>query len=194
MKASAILLALPIAMAVSTTASAQTILTSAVYNGHTYSLLSNSNWTDAQAKAVSMGGHLVTINDAAENAWAYDAFSNFGGMERNLWIGLNDVAMEGDYVWVSGEISAYRPWAPNQPDNHPFQGPEGEDYVHLFRPSGGFGPQVWNDAPDISDWTTVGRDHGFQYGLVEVVPEPASLAALALGAALLRRRRGTESP
>ena len=32
-------------------------------NGHTYHLLDVSNWTDAEAAAVALGGHLTTIDD-----------------------------------------------------------------------------------------------------------------------------------
>ena len=33
-------------------------------NGHVYYLLSTNSWTLAEAEAVNLGGHLVTINDA----------------------------------------------------------------------------------------------------------------------------------
>src|SRR6478672_1362124 len=43
-------------------------------NGHFYYLLQPSCWTDAEATAVSMGGHLVTENDAAEDTWIENTF------------------------------------------------------------------------------------------------------------------------
>ncbi len=44
-------------------------------NGHVYYLLAQTNWTAAEAEAVALGGHLVTINDAEENAWVHQTFS-----------------------------------------------------------------------------------------------------------------------
>ena len=38
-------------------------------NGHLYYLLNQTSWTASEAEAVSLGGHLTTINDANENAW-----------------------------------------------------------------------------------------------------------------------------
>ena len=30
------------------------------------------------------------MDDAAENGWIYTTFGHFGGVNRNLWIGLHD--------------------------------------------------------------------------------------------------------
>ena len=179
---------LPIAFAVLGTAvvaSAQSVLTNASYGDHVYTLLSSSDWTDAEAYAVGMGGHLATIEDAAENAWIFDTFGSFGGVSRNLWIGLNDAAQEGTFVWSSGSTSAYRNWDADQPDNAGGV----EDYVHLFQAGTRFGASRWNDAPDVDFFEFTNSN---VYGVVEVapVPEPATLAALGLGAlGVLRRRR-----
>ncbi len=58
------------------------ILSGPVYNPqttHTYYLLASAPWTVSEAAAVALGGHLVTVNDAAENNWLTATFSNFGG-------------------------------------------------------------------------------------------------------------------
>jgi len=40
------------------------------YNGHQYAItLGVSNWTQSEAWAIEVGGHLATINDLAENTW-----------------------------------------------------------------------------------------------------------------------------
>ncbi|MBL0314371.1 MAG: choice-of-anchor L domain-containing protein [Flavobacteriales bacterium] len=82
------------------------------YNNHTYFIAnSTSNWTTANNNAIAQGGHLVTINDAAEQAWLV---AN-GGSQG--WLGYTDQATEGTWVWVTGETSTYTNWAAGQPDN-----------------------------------------------------------------------------
>jgi hypothetical protein len=67
------------------------------YNGNQYRLLnSNLTWEQAQAEARQLGGNLVTINDAAEEAWLKQTF---GGTE-GFWIGLSDQRVEGQYEWL----------------------------------------------------------------------------------------------
>jgi hypothetical protein len=64
------------------------------------------DWIQAEAQAVEWRGHLVTINDADENAWLV---STFGGSDT-FWIGYTDKYVEGDWKWISGEDSTYTNW------------------------------------------------------------------------------------
>jgi hypothetical protein len=58
------------------------------YGGHTYTLTPRSmSWTEAEAEAQRLGGHLVTINDEAEQAWVSETFGGWGGWY--LWLGMN---------------------------------------------------------------------------------------------------------
>lgn len=104
-------------------------------NGHPYFLLGQADFATAHAKALELGGSLVTIDSVQENNWIRANFSNFGGTSRNLMLGLNDVTLEGTFEWVSGEALTYTNWAVGEPNN----GAGGEDYVQMV-PGG-----LWND-------------------------------------------------
>jgi hypothetical protein len=124
-------------------------------NGHRYQLIGPGTWTAAEAQAVTLGGHLATIDGQEENAWIGETFSD----PDLLWIGLNEAANEGQFVWSSGEQADYRNWRAGEPNN--FNG-EDEDYVYMYNYDGFF--HQWNDAPDDGDGNAV-------YGVAEVVPE-----------------------
>ena len=150
-----------------TSVQAAGILSGPVYNqatGHTYFLLTSSDWTDAEAAAVSLGGHLITVNDAAENDWIVSTFSNFGGQPRALWTGLTDAGHEGSFTWTSGEPVSYTHWESGQPDDGGGFYPH-EDYVMIWPSPGPRSPGYWNDAIDTSTFS----GFSFQpYGVVEV--------------------------
>ncbi|HEX7863031.1 MAG TPA: FG-GAP-like repeat-containing protein [Verrucomicrobiae bacterium] len=81
------------------------------YNGHAYALTASSvTWAAAEAEAVGRGGHLVTINNAAENTWVNAVFGSG-------WIGFTDQASEGDFTWISGESSTFTAWSGGEPNN-----------------------------------------------------------------------------
>lgn len=138
-------------------------------NGHTYHLLDNSNWTTAENQAVLLGGHLVTINDSAENSWVWDRWAT----GRSLWIGFTDAAMEGTFRWVSGEPVTFTSWRAGEPNDG---NGVGEDYTYMY--STGFGlDRRWNDYQNNS---TVGPEP-LLYGVVEIVPEPSPRLLLTCG-------------
>jgi Immunoglobulin I-set domain/Immunoglobulin domain/Regulator of chromosome condensation (RCC1) repeat len=82
-------------------------------NGHTYYLLEPASWTNAEAAAVALGGHLVTLNSRDENTWVYNTFSTYDGISRDLWIGLyipdpadaptNRTERLAQFKWISGQ-------------------------------------------------------------------------------------------
>lgn len=121
---------------------------------HTYLLLEPSSWTAAEATAVVHGGHLVTVNDAQENEFLRASVLGFDGADRRGWIGLNDFAVEGTFVWSSGEPVTFTNWSPGEPNNSGGV----EDAVEMFGSNG-----LWNDNRD----TPVGL---LVYGIVELPP------------------------
>jgi hypothetical protein len=120
-------------------------------NGHAYYLLGPGTWTGAEAAAVALGGHLVTMNDAEENEWVRANVLIFDGADRRGWIGLNDLAVEGTFEWTSGEPLGFTNWSGGEPNN--FGG--AEHYVEMF------GNGQWND-------NTIAPPNLVVYGLVEV--------------------------
>jgi hypothetical protein len=111
-------------------------------NGSTYYLLAPDTWHNSEEQAVALGGHLVTIDDAAENAWVFSTFEDFAGTPRNLWIGLTDHTQEGTWAWVSGAPVAYTNWKFGEPNDASGT----EDYgmiFNRFEPGAPYGP--WND-------------------------------------------------
>ncbi len=148
------------------------------YEGHTYHLVRGEiphdgiTWTEAESFAHTLGGHLVTINDAREQAWITNTFTPGNRLDFFLWIGLNDAAVEGEFVWSSGQPVTYTNWAPGEPNDFG----DGEDYVDLQN----FADRdfKWNDFSDVRL-----EQPGFGFsGLVEVpvIPEP-STAILLVG-------------
>lgn len=147
-------------------------------NGHTYYLLSSDTWTASQAFALTLGGNLVTINDAAENQWVFNMWG-----DHFLWIGLNDIQNEGTFVWVSGEALTFTNWSFGEPNDA-----NGiEDYVNMYPNT--FSTGEWNDCDNGVICV------GFN-GVVEVVPTPEPTTILLFGTGLvgiatrLLRKRG----
>ncbi len=128
-------------------------------NNNTYHLLTASSWEDAASYAQSLGGFLVTVDDAEENQWVVETFANWDNQSRHLWIGLNDAAEEGVYRWADGTPFFYRAWG----DAQPSAGGD-EDYVHIAGTNmGNIEPGTWNDLDNDPQYFPV-------YGVVEIGP------------------------
>ena len=119
-----------------------------------YVIVQGPTWEEAEANAVKLGGHLVTINDASEQAFLSSAVPN-----ENLWIGYTDSSQEGRWKWADGTTSLYTNWQPGEPNN---QG-GGENWALMYA-----GSRTWNDGYN--------KDHGLwlQRGIAEINLAPNS--------------------
>jgi hypothetical protein len=116
-----------------------------IYNGHGYYESTDQYlWTQSRDIATTLGGHLVTITDAAESAFILNNIAQPDN-DWGAWIGLYNTGTPGSFSWVTGEPLVYTNWNATEPNN---QGGSAtfinEPYVHLY----GFDRlDRWNDMP-----------------------------------------------
>ncbi len=73
------------------------------------------DWWDAAAFCEGMRMHLARVDSRAESRALYDAAVKV--RDERWWIGLNDLAEEGTFVWRDGSPVTFTRWSKNQPDN-----------------------------------------------------------------------------
>lgn len=133
-------------------------------NGHVYYLLNALGDPKlAEAEAIHLGGHLVTINDAAEQQWVYGTFSPLSGTHR-VYIGLRDFDGDGPatFTWMSGAPVTYTHWAPGSPDHNAGNTNGLQDFVVMY-PTNGANAGYWDDRAAWEQGTS-------PYAIVEVNP------------------------
>lgn len=92
----------------------------------------NPTWAQASDFCFDVyGGSLATISNAEQN----DTI-NANSFTDRVWIGFNDIDVEGTFVWENGESVTFTNWSAGEPNNS-----GGEDCAEM-RPSG-----LWNDIP-----------------------------------------------
>ena len=96
----------------------------AYYSGYCYSLSSTkATWADAKSRCNANGGWLTSMQSEDIYHWFADKLISTG--ESLVWIGLNDIASEGTFVWANGDAPGYIRWDKNEPS--------GDDCVVILR-------------------------------------------------------------
>jgi hypothetical protein len=111
----------------------------ATYGGHTYYRSNfSANWATANANAMALGGHLLTVSSAAEN----NLFAGLG----SHWAGFTDQATEGTWVWVTGEPVVFTAWSTAEPNDYNGN----EDHMQL-----NWSGTNWNDYDGATNYPYV---------------------------------------
>lgn len=77
-------------------------------NRHAYKRIECQTPEEAIERAKEEGAHLVSINDAAEQAWLLYVFGT-----ENFWIGFTDGIKKNDKEWDDGDPLTYTNWDDN---------------------------------------------------------------------------------
>ncbi|XP_002722072.2 low affinity immunoglobulin epsilon Fc receptor isoform X3 [Oryctolagus cuniculus] len=91
----------------------------------------SKQWIHARYACDNLQGRLVSIHSQEEQDFLSKHVS-----KRGSWIGLRDLDIEGEFIWVDGSRMDYSNWNPGEPNN----GGQGEDCVMMQ------GSGLWNDA------------------------------------------------
>ncbi|XP_066106813.1 low affinity immunoglobulin epsilon Fc receptor isoform X2 [Saccopteryx bilineata] len=92
---------------------------------------SAKKWIQARYTCSSLQGRLVSIHNQEEQDFLAKHIN-----EKGSWIGLRDLNIEGEFVWMDENPLDYSNWQTGEPNN----GGEGEDCVMML------GSGKWNDA------------------------------------------------
>lgn len=104
-------------------------------NGHCYLLFTTAaTWSDAEADCESAQAHLATSTNKRENV----VLTTVGAGQKDVWLGGTDMAMEGIWVWVTGESMGFQNWRSGEPN-----GGTAENCMVLEPNNGG----TWDDLP-----------------------------------------------
>ncbi len=115
------------------------------FNGHFYELYTFSMSWDAAKKFCEekRSGHLLTINDAAEQAFIEESL--LSDIKGAYYIGASDATSEGTFEWITDEPFVYSNWATGEPNDLNVQ-----DYL-----------QIYSDGKWADDANNISSTRGF---------------------------------
>ncbi|XP_076829471.1 macrophage mannose receptor 1-like isoform X2 [Brachyhypopomus gauderio] len=90
------------------------------FQGKCYKFLGKGDekkWHDARQYCIDLGGNLVTIGNQTEQAFLTTLMLN---THDDVWIGLNDINSEMQFLWTDGKTVRFTNWAKNYPVSVPY--------------------------------------------------------------------------
>lgn len=83
------------------------------YKGHWYKFFDEQvTFEEAKQRCKTIGGHLVYVNDAAENSFVFDLT-----LGRSAWIGAWLKQTPREWCWLDGTKMEYQIWNEGQPQD-----------------------------------------------------------------------------
>ena len=92
----------------------------AEWRGHNYFIeRPQKNWASAELACIGLGPgcHLASIHGADENEMVLNMARSVLGKHTSVWIGLNDLDVEGQYVYSDASETDWYRWAPGEPND-----------------------------------------------------------------------------
>jgi hypothetical protein len=115
--------------------------TSATFEGHTYLFCPvHSTWSEALATCKNAGIHLASIGSPEEDDFVFQTANTLSN--EKWWMGFNDIAEEGKFVWENGNPVTFTNWEPEQPEPNDSGGNEDCGQINRYFPN-----NFWNDEP-----------------------------------------------
>ena len=107
-------------------------------------------WVDARTACIAMGAHLAYLKSAALDDVAEPLVGS-----ANTFIGGDDRATEGTFVWDDGSPFVFTNWGSGEPNNGGSASTYQEDCVII---AGARATKKWDDRPcDATEVTTSGN-------------------------------------
>jgi hypothetical protein len=92
-----------------------------VFAGSCYQFFAEQlSWAVAEARCVSWGGHLASVESSDEDAFlgAWPALVGIAFWDGSgLWLGGTDAQTDGDFRWSGDRALTFVGWAPDQPND-----------------------------------------------------------------------------
>jgi len=89
-----------------------------IFKSHRYQVVpAKLRWSEAKARAESMGGHLATITSREEHEWISNTFIKLLPEGVGLWLGGTNSGTPTKWKWITGESFSFTAWDPDEPSN-----------------------------------------------------------------------------
>ena len=143
------------------------------FGGHTYNLVkARVTWTQAEQIAQNSGGYLARVGNVSEDLFLLNLLisggvrstASDGGGAKYGWLGANDAATEGIWIWNDGTIinSGYSHWGSGTMGSEPDDA-GGQDCLALGMQTWPVGAGQGQGFGDTGEWNDVDCGNSLAY-------------------------------